>query len=783
MSTLWGSLKALGVVVLLAGFALLLSGTGAVIAAQLFPPATIRVLHTYFEPKNTIEVVDFETYVKRVVPMEMPYTWHPEALKAQAVAARTYGWYKVITGVGKLWDVTDGPDTQVCGPDSWRKSSTDAATDATRGHYLAYDGQVIIAMYSAENGDPTLSNGSYPYLQSVPDPVCTGRTRWGHGYGLCQHGAQSWANLQGWAYRDILLHYYTGVALVNPYATPTPTPTNTPTATPTSTPTATATATPTATHTATPTGTPTLTPTATATPTATHTATPTETPTATATPTETPTLTPTAIATPVPTATALPSDTPTPEPGATSTVTPTNMPTATSTPTPTETPTATPTNTPTPIPTATATPVPTATSTPTATRTATATPTATYTATPTSTPTATPTSTPTLVPTATPTPTATKGAHSRVEDDVAEESPTPTATLTETPTATATYTATPTYTPTATFTATPTRTATFTPTSTATPTRTATPSPTKTLTPAPTATPMPTSTPTNTATAAPTATPTHTPTATHTATPTRSPTFTPTSMATVIASSPLIYSDRSPAVIFTGPWRSVADSRAQGGSYVEASAIGASASLTFVGNKVIWWTSDGPDRGVVEVLVDRVKRLERDGYAPQPTYRVPVELPVEPLGRHTIIIRLTERRSPAARGNKVVFDAFQVFNVAGPIVTVTATPVPTDRPATTPSPTAPVLALALLPPPDQEPPASLVESNGREPAATGIGSLRVLGVAPDSAIAPALIVILCGLVKMSNGLLNGNGRKGNGRAPGGGKAPGRERPRRPGKQR
>jgi hypothetical protein len=240
----------------------------------------------------------------------------------------------------------------------------------------------------------------------------------------------------------------------------------------------------------------------------------------------------------------------------------------------------------------------------------------------------------------------------------------------------------------------------------------------------------------------------------------------------------LIYSDRSPAVVLTGAWRSAADSRAQGGSYVEASTIGASASLTFVGNRVIWWTSDGPDRGVVEVLVDRVKRLEHDGYAPQPTYRVPVELLVEPLGRHTIMIRLTERRNPAARGNKVVFDAFQVFNVAGPISTVTATSVPTDRPAATPSATLPVLALAVLPTPDQAAPASLVESNDREPAATGAGSLRVLGMAPDSAMAPALILILCGLVKMSNGLRNGNGK-----APGGGRAPGRERLRRPGKRR
>jgi len=184
-------------------------------SGQLTPPATIRVYHTHYPPIGTIEVVDFETYVKRVVPCEMPASWTPEALKAQAVAARTYGWWKVLTAGSNPWDVTDWTDTQVCCPDDRRDPRTDAAADATRGQYAAYNGQIILAMYCADGSDPTLPFPSYlnpspntPYLQAIDDPVSFGVRRRGHGHGFSQWGGYRWSTRYAWNYQQILTHYY-----------------------------------------------------------------------------------------------------------------------------------------------------------------------------------------------------------------------------------------------------------------------------------------------------------------------------------------------------------------------------------------------------------------------------------------------------------------------------------------------------------------------------------------------------------------------------------------------
>lgn len=195
--------------------------------AQLAPPASIRVRHTQQNadwnpncrdgvPVDQIDSIEFETYVKGVTPREMPAGWEPEALKAQAVSARTYGWYKISTRPAPTYtyDVEDWTTDQVMCDDT--DPRTDAAVDATRGQYVAFQGQVILAQYSSNNGDPTLSLTSTPYLVAVDDPVAFGDTRNGHGHGVSQVGAQRWANRFAWDYQQILLHYYTNVAVEAP---------------------------------------------------------------------------------------------------------------------------------------------------------------------------------------------------------------------------------------------------------------------------------------------------------------------------------------------------------------------------------------------------------------------------------------------------------------------------------------------------------------------------------------------------------------------------------------
>ncbi|MBL7064466.1 MAG: SpoIID/LytB domain-containing protein [Anaerolineae bacterium] len=189
---------------------------------QQTPPVTIRVIHSaenyyrYDVPVGQIDVITFETYVKRAVPVEMPASWSIEALKVQAVAARTYAWYYTKERAGLGWDVSDWTDYQVMGREDQRHTRSDAATDDTRGQYIAYQGNVIKAFYSAENGCPTRSAAGYDYIQAVDDPVSFGQERRGHGWGMSQWGARRWAEWHGWGYQQILAHYYTNVTIELP---------------------------------------------------------------------------------------------------------------------------------------------------------------------------------------------------------------------------------------------------------------------------------------------------------------------------------------------------------------------------------------------------------------------------------------------------------------------------------------------------------------------------------------------------------------------------------------
>jgi len=189
-------------------------------AASLTYPATIRVAH---HPENgcrnvpdwQVDVIPFEEYVARSVPAEVPISWPQEALAAQAIATRTYAWYQIRRN-RRYYDVTDWANFQMMCNN--RFAATDTAVSSTAGQYLAYagdsTGEPIIAMYSAKNSHPTLTNPAVPYLQAVPDETGLGEVRWGHGYGLSQWGAVRRAKA-GQTYRQILGHYYTDVTLQN----------------------------------------------------------------------------------------------------------------------------------------------------------------------------------------------------------------------------------------------------------------------------------------------------------------------------------------------------------------------------------------------------------------------------------------------------------------------------------------------------------------------------------------------------------------------------------------
>src|SRR5439155_1171605 len=121
---------------------------------------------------RAINMVGLEQYLYGVVPSEMPYTWLPEALKAQAVAARSYALATRRTGAFDLY-----PDTrsQVYLGIEHEKPSTNSAVDATAGQVVLYQGEVAKTYFFSTSGGRTASaedvwGKPVPYLVSVPDP-------------------------------------------------------------------------------------------------------------------------------------------------------------------------------------------------------------------------------------------------------------------------------------------------------------------------------------------------------------------------------------------------------------------------------------------------------------------------------------------------------------------------------------------------------------------------------------------------------------------------------------
>ena len=122
---------------------------------------------------RVINHVGLEQYLYGVVPDEVPPNWPVEALKAQAVVARSYALAVRKTG---QFDLFDDTRSQVYGGIRAEETSTNAAVDATGGQVLTYAGKVATAFFFSTSGGRTAaiadvwSSPPVPYLVSVPDP-------------------------------------------------------------------------------------------------------------------------------------------------------------------------------------------------------------------------------------------------------------------------------------------------------------------------------------------------------------------------------------------------------------------------------------------------------------------------------------------------------------------------------------------------------------------------------------------------------------------------------------
>ncbi len=118
---------------------------------------------------DTVNIVPLDAYVQGVVPLEVFPSWRPEALRSQAVAARTYAAFERQQPLARHYEICDTTQCQVYGGYSAETATTNAAIKATAKQVLTKGGSPAFTQFSASNGGWT-SAGGFPYLPEKKDP-------------------------------------------------------------------------------------------------------------------------------------------------------------------------------------------------------------------------------------------------------------------------------------------------------------------------------------------------------------------------------------------------------------------------------------------------------------------------------------------------------------------------------------------------------------------------------------------------------------------------------------
>lgn len=142
----------------------------------------------YHSKLNTVEEINMEEYLYGVVSAEMPASFEVEALKAQAIVARTYTIYKIKTSQGKHGEASICDDSACCQAwiskedrlSKWEEAQKETnwnkivdAVNSTKGRIITYEGNPINAFFHSNSGGTTeiplnvWGGSGYPYLQAV----------------------------------------------------------------------------------------------------------------------------------------------------------------------------------------------------------------------------------------------------------------------------------------------------------------------------------------------------------------------------------------------------------------------------------------------------------------------------------------------------------------------------------------------------------------------------------------------------------------------------------------
>ena len=127
---------------------------------------------------QVVNTVGLEAYLYGVVPSEMPHAWAAEALKCQAMVARSYA--LAVRKTGGTFDLYSDTRSQVYRGVDGEQPESSAAVDATAGQVVLYQGKVATTYFYSSSGGRTAAIQDVwpnakpvPYLVSVADPYDT----------------------------------------------------------------------------------------------------------------------------------------------------------------------------------------------------------------------------------------------------------------------------------------------------------------------------------------------------------------------------------------------------------------------------------------------------------------------------------------------------------------------------------------------------------------------------------------------------------------------------------
>jgi len=129
---------------------------------------------------TVVNIIELEEYVRGVVPYEMISSWPNEALKAQALAARTYAlfrhnWHNSSSGGVHGFDLCTEMDCQVYRGRRLVNAGVERAVNETANHFITFNGRLVETVYVHSNGGASensenIWSGVHPHLKGVMDP-------------------------------------------------------------------------------------------------------------------------------------------------------------------------------------------------------------------------------------------------------------------------------------------------------------------------------------------------------------------------------------------------------------------------------------------------------------------------------------------------------------------------------------------------------------------------------------------------------------------------------------